>query len=362
MPRTTKLTTILGASAAATLLATGCGSGAGGDASAQLYVADGGGAWGEAQRQAFFEPFTEETGIEIVPASQESQTAIYAAAEAGNPGMDVVNIAASMLPNWENAELLQPVSSDGWETVDTADFDPFPVLDHAVPSLIYATQIAYRPDTTGGDLEDWSDFFDTAAYPGQRSMGEGSVLANGVFEIALLADGVAPDDLYPIDYERALAKMDDLRPDILTFWSSGAESAQLLADQQVAAVSAWNGRVNDLAADDDSIAYTWNQALLHVDYWAVPEGADNVEAAQQFIEFASRPDRQAEFAGLITYAPTNAAAYDDIDEDRQAALPTAPGHADQVVPQSTEYWGEESPEGGLWSEVAIGYWQDWISG
>ena len=57
--------------------------------------------------------------------------------------------------------------------------------------MAYRTDV-YKKETPTG----WADFWDTAKYPGKRSMdanlGDGSVL-----EAALLADGVAIDKLYP---------------------------------------------------------------------------------------------------------------------------------------------------------------------
>nr|WP_272905712.1 ABC transporter substrate-binding protein [Sediminivirga luteola] len=341
------------------MVVSACGGGAA-DGDDVLYLPDGGGAWGEAQDQAFFQPFAEETGVEVVLVEND-ETTFMASTEAGDPPTDVVNVTGPMLANWTDGDLLDPIDHDHWEGRDLDEFDPYPMLEYVVPSLVYATQMAYVPEEIGGEMSSWEDFFDTETFPGQRTMGEGSTLANGVFEIALLADGVEPDELYPLDYDRALDKLSEIRPDILTFWSSGAESVQLLADRQVVAGAAWNGRVADVVEQDDAIEYSWDQALLYVDYWGVPAGAGNPEVAQQFIEFATRADRQAEFAEMITYAPTNITAYDLIDEERSLMLPTAPEHLDSVIPTDDGYWSEESPDGEIWSDVAIGLWNDWLA-
>ena len=49
----------------------------------------------------------------------------------------------------------------------------------------------------------------------------------GAYEAALLADGVAPDKLYPLDTARAEGVLNAARP-ALVFWKTGAESQQLL--------------------------------------------------------------------------------------------------------------------------------------
>ena len=62
-------------------------------------------------------------------------------------------------------------------------------------------------------------------------------------EAALIADGVPMDKLYPIDVDRAFKKLEELKPHVLVWWNSGAQSAQILQDGEVDMVGAWNGRI-----------------------------------------------------------------------------------------------------------------------
>ncbi len=330
-------------------------------ASGEVMVYDGGGAWGEAQRIAYFEPFEEETGIRVIPAAGEAPPALRTTIEAGNPSMDVMNIGANTVQEWVDADLLLPIDIESWTSADPADLQPFAADEYSVPSLIYAAQIAYDPEVVGGEIEDWADFFDVATFPGERTLGEGMNITTGTLEAALLADGVDPASLYPLDVERALDKLKELTPSILKFWGTGAESVQLLTDGQVGATAAWNGRVAAAQEQAPGIASTWNQAILQLDVWTIPEGAKNEENAQRFIEFASRPDRQAEFAQLITYSPTNARAFESIDADRQKLLPTAPEHVDATIMSDSSWWGSDSGNGELWSTRVVTMWQEWLA-
>ena len=325
----------------------------------EVRVYDGGGAWGDAQAQAFFKPFEEETGIKVIPIPGDAPAAMRTTIEAGNPSMDVVDLSGTDVFTWGEAGLLEPVNADEWTTADAADFSPYPVLDNAVPSLLYAAQISWDKTAVPDGIDSWADFWKTSV--GKVTLGDGSTISTGIFEAALLADGVAPDKLYPLDIDRAFTKLTELRPNILKFWESGAESVQLLADGQVAAAGAYNGRVAALQAENDNIGSTWNEAVLSIDYWGIAAGSPNADNARKFIEFASRPDRQAEFASLITYAPTNSKAYDDIDSDRQTLLPTAPQYADKVIPIDNDFWNSDSGNGTPWSEEIVNRWQKWLS-
>ncbi|WP_163923894.1 extracellular solute-binding protein, partial [Raoultella planticola] len=71
------------------------------------------------------------------------------------------------------------------------------------------------------------------------------------------------------------------------------------------------------------IAKSWDQGLLQWASWAIPKGAANVENAQKYIAYISRPQPQAKFSELITYGPTNSRAFAHISAERAALLPTA---------------------------------------
>lgn len=342
----------------------GCSGGGaepGSSSAGEVIVYDGGGAWGEAQKAAYFDPFTKETGIKVVSAPGDSPPAMRTAIEAGNPSMDVVDIAGTMVPAWTKADLLQPIDYGSWSTAKPEDFSPYKTETTAVPSLVYATQIAYDKKKAKGEISNWQDFFDSQKLDGKITIGEGLTISSGLFEAALLGDGVPSDKLYPLDIDRAFKKLDQIKPQILKFWSTGAESVQMLADQQVAGTAAWNGRVDSLTKQDLPVTSTWNQAILQTDYWAIPKGAKNTSNAQKFIEFASRPDRQAEFSKLITYSPTNAKAFEEIDAARQDSLPTSPSHVDVTITSNNEFWSSDSGNGVPWSDEIVARWQKWLA-
>jgi len=332
-------------------------------ASNQVIVRDGGGTWGAAQRKAFFAPFEKETGVKVVPAPSASQPQLRAAILSGKPGMDVADVGGGNIGAWEQEGLLQKIDYSKWVDPSLKDkFEPFKAGDFRVPSIIFAVQLAYDESVTGRPLNSWSDFWNTQSFPGKRSMEVGDGPGGAVYEICLLADGVKPADLYPLDMERALRKLTELRPHILKFWSSGAESVQLLVDKQISVTAAWNGRVDGaVEAGAKNVQSSWEQAVLQVDYWAIPRGANNVEAAQKFIDFACQPERQADFAKLITYAPTVPSAFSFIPEARQKLLATAPDYKDKVVTFSPEFWASKNSDGKFMPEVANTMWQKWLT-
>ncbi len=104
-----------------------------------------------------------------------------------------------------------------------------------VASLVLAWDRDKFPGTPG-----WADFWDVAKYPGKRGLFHG---VRGNLEFALIADGVAPGDVYKVlatsdGVDRAFRKLDQLKPYIV-WWQDGAEAAHILASGDVLMTSAY---------------------------------------------------------------------------------------------------------------------------
>ncbi len=184
----------------------------------------------------------------------------------------------------------------------------------------------------------------------------------GTYELALLGDGVAPDKLYPIDGDRALAFLKAFKPNILKFWESGAEPIQLINDGQAAMVSAWNGRVYNGQQAGTPIDFSWGQQIVQYDVWAILKGAKNAANAQKLLAFMQQPEQQVAFANLITYSPGNQKALEQLDPARQALLPTAAANMGTAVVQDYAWWESKAPNSDKTNEeVLIEKWQEWIA-
>jgi len=337
-------------------------AGGSGGSSDSLVIMEGGGAWGEAQREAFFEPFEKETGIKVTAAPTVPQAQLRTAIESGKPGFDLIDVEGPRTITWTKAGLLEDINYELWKDPGMREeFAPAKATDTSVPSLIYAVQLAYNKDLAGGKLNGWADMWDAAK--GKMSLRQADGPAGATFEIALLADGVDPKDLYPIDFDRAFKKLDEIKPQILKFWSAGAEPIQMMIDKQTSAVSAWDGRVEAAISDGaDYIEGTFNQAIIQTDNWAIPKGSENIDGASLFIEFASLPENQAKFSELITYAPSVPAAYDHLSEERKKLFVTNPEYVDSTVVQDVDFWASEGDDGRTNDVIAVDRWQEWLLG
>lgn len=88
--------------------------------------------------------------------------------------------------------------------------------------------IAYNKEALDKAPSGWDDFWDVEAFPGPRGLPDTGDRDWWVPVVALLADGVAPDDLFPLDLDRAYAKLDEIKPHIDVWWKSGNQLQQIM--------------------------------------------------------------------------------------------------------------------------------------
>jgi len=273
-----------------------------------------GGAYQEAQRKAWLEPYTELTGVQFTEDESSSNATIKAQVEAGQVTWDVVDVGNDFGLE-ANSDLLEEL--DYTLIPEDEVNQALGPSKWRVPDITYGVVLAYNTDKTAGAVpEGWADYFDTTKFPGKRGMWDYS--EGGIFEVALLADGVAPADLYPLDFARAAAKLNTIKDDFV-FWSSGAESQELIGSGEVAMTLIWNGRGwSAKHTDGKPVEMQWNQRIVTADYLVGPKGSPNKDAAMKFIAYTICADNNAKPSQYIPYGPTNVNS--EPAEDKKADL------------------------------------------
>ncbi len=271
-----------------------------------LTFASYGGAYQEAQRKGWLEPYAALTGVKFQESEDSSNATIKAQVEAGQVTWDIVDVGNDFGLD-AHADILEPL--------DYTKIHKDEILDgfagtYRVADITYGVVLGYNTEKTAGQVPaGWADFFDTAKFPGKRGFWDYS--AGGIFEFALLADGVAPADLYPLDLERATTKLDTIKDDIV-FWGSGAESQDLLGKGEVAMAMIWNGRAYSAKhIDNKPVEIQWNGQIVTADYLVVPKGTPNKALAMDFIAWATCKENNAAPSQYIPYGPTNKLATAD---------------------------------------------------
>jgi len=310
-----------------------------------LTVSSWGGAFQKAQREAWFDVVEKELGITIREETTSGIADVRAQVASGNPTWDLSTQGAygcAILEKEGKLEKLDPA------IVNDPGVPKELKSDYWISQIVYSLAIGWRKEA----LDDkkptgWADFWDVKNFPGPRSLRRHPIYN---LEVALIADGVPMDKLYPLDVDRAFKKLEEIKPHVLVWWSSGAQSVQVLQDGEVDMVAAWNGRIQAAAEDKSArggeIGITYDQQILLSDCWIVPKGAKNKDLAMKAIAIMMRPDVQARITDYINYAPANTKAFETglIPKEKMAGLPNAPENVGKGFILSVDWWVENNDE------------------
>jgi putative spermidine/putrescine transport system substrate-binding protein len=305
-----------------------------------LTVVSWGGTYQEAQRKAFFDPFMKETGQTILDESYNGQMAkVRAMVEVGNVTWDVVQAEAPEVINACEQGLLEIID---WDKIgDQKDFIPSAVMGECgVGNVVWAVVLAYNGDRIKGEgPKNWADFWDVNRWPGKRALRKSAKFS---MEIALMADGVPPSDVYKVlsseaGVQRAFKKLDALKPH-LQWWEAGAQPPQWLASGDVVMTSTYNGRISVAIREGRNFRIAWNGQLYSIDSWVIVKGTPNLDLAYAFIKFASQPENQAAQAANYPIGPTHLKAIDSVDPKIAVDLPTYPANMKGALELDTEWW------------------------
>ena len=316
-----------------------------------ITVVSWGGTYGAAQDAALFNDASKNSGIEIIRESGASMSKTCLQVESGSVTWDLVVTGSGGSASAAAKGCLEKID---YGVVDVSDFYPNTYTDYCVGSDVFATVMAWNTDKYGapgseGAPQSWADFWDVEKFPGTRAYRANNV--DGALEPALMADGVPANEVYEVlstreGIERAVNKIRELKPHIAVFWESGAMQAQLMKDAEVDMTTGWNGRFDNAKKDGAVVGYTFNEALLDYDCFAMPKGAPNKDTAMKFLAEVSKAEYQANLPFHITYGPTNRKAYEVTTAPKELieSLPSHPNNVPKMLPVSLAWYAEHRTE------------------
>ncbi|MHA6642743.1 ABC transporter substrate-binding protein [Mesorhizobium sp. A623] len=286
-----------------------------------INIVEAGGASGESIEAAYIKPFTEKTGIQVTRESGTSLGKLRAMVEANSVSASLFELSGSVLEQAKALDLLEPLD---WDMID-----PDPIFDEAklpfgMGFQYYSVVLSWQD--TAAPMSSWKDFWDVEKFPGKRSLPDRPTFT---LPIALLADGVEPSELFPLDLDRAFRSLEKIKSDITVWWSSSSQPPQLLKDNEVDYAASYSGRVTDLPG----ISYTFNQGLLGLSYFVVPRGTtpQDKEAAMKLLHEMTVAENQALAAGMIPYTGSSINLDPLLPQDALGKFPTSAVNKDLQI-------------------------------
>jgi putative spermidine/putrescine transport system substrate-binding protein len=330
-----------------------------------LTIATWEGDYGHAQRSAQIVPFGMASGVDALFTSYNGGTKELAQQVASRHyDWDVVDMEMPDAVAACQSGLLEKIDATALPAAPNGapaakDFVPGAIGPCWVASTIYSQVIAAAPGTARPQT--LGDFFDLQRHPGKRALPRGT--AKLTVEMALLADGVAPKDVYevlssPQGVARALKKLDTLRGS-LVWYDAPADAAAMLKDGRAAMASLPNWAVFDAEKDAPAsakIAILWDRQLYQSEVFAIPRGNPKAKRAMDFVRYATSAPVLGKMTSWIAYGParTSALAFvgkqPELGIDMKPYLPTA--HFATAFAVDNGWWRLHG------ADVAV-FWNEW---
>ncbi|MBN9220536.1 MAG: ABC transporter substrate-binding protein [Mesorhizobium sp.] len=256
-------------------------------------------------RATLWQPAADAAGVTLSEETQDGLASVRVQVQSGSPTWDIVHLGADECAVGGKEGLFEPLD---YKVIKTDGFDKKAYGDHWIATNTYSVVLAWRTDVyKDKHPTSWKDFWDVKAFPGRRAL---STYPQEMMEIALLGAGVSKDKLYPLDTKLSLEKLKEIKPDISVWWSSGAQSAQLLKDKEVDMMAIWGSRVASVIKDGAPVEFTYDNGILGYGCLAILKGSTHVAAAQKFIAGVVSPEIQARIPEMMPYyGPTNSLAF-----------------------------------------------------
>lgn len=302
--RAAKLAAAASVAVTAALVLSGCGASSDAAGESKTLVLSAFPFGVEAFEEAVVKPFEAKTGInvEIETGSNADRLSSLDLA-GGDAGIDVMLMSDFYAAMGEEKGLFQAVDAAKVPNLDNiADFAISD--DFSGPSYSYQLNgVMYRTgDVSAEEAASW-DLYGDDFYAGRLAFPDIST-TGGQLSVTAAAATYGSD---PYDIDAALGKIGGWAPNILKFVSSSTEITNLLVQGEIVASPTLNGFATDLIESGEPIAWTATDTgrYMATNRVLIPSGAENVDAAHEFIDYLLSAEAQTASAELVGDLPVN---------------------------------------------------------
>lgn len=216
--------------------------------------------------------------------------------------------------------------------------DPSFTLEFGAAPYSFSSVLVYDKSKFPEPPRSWADFWDLRKFPGTRLLRRDAL---ATLDAAMLSLGRTKENLYPIDVRAALARVRELRRNLI-FWNSGSESEQAMRSGEAVMGMIWHTRAKVLHEETQGrITWEWNQGILQQGIFVIPRGNPAGEMAQRLLaSMLSKPEPQVGLLQFLGNGPTHKDAAARVPENFRIFNPTDPANAAKQVVIGAEWWGK----------------------
>ncbi|RBW51876.1 extracellular solute-binding protein [Marinobacter sp. F3R11] len=316
--------------------------------------------WSEYMPQEVLTRFQEETGIQVVYTTYDSNEAMYARLKLldESAAYDLAVPSTYYVSKMRNEGLLMPIDKSKISGLDQVDpeltgLDIDPDNQYSVPYLWGTTGIGVDiADIEGEPVTAWEDLW------GERFKGRVNLTNDmrEVFHVGLRVLGYSGNSTDPQQIEEAYEKLTELMPSVRTFNSDAPRMPFLEGETDVGMI--WNGEAVMGKESMESLEYVYPEegVIAWLDSFVIPKNAKNPEAAHKFISFVLQPEIAALISEDIGYATPVLAARELLGDEVSGDRASYPAAEDMVNAEFQADIGDEA------LQIYARYWEKLKSG
>ncbi len=301
-------------------------------ASADVVMANSGGDSMKVLSATFGAHYHQVTGGQmIMDGSGPSNGRIRAMEEANSVIWDLCDLGPQAIGELGPIGMLSPID---YTIVDRGKAIPEFVYDYGICNYFFS-QVLVWDSAAVPRAPVITDFFDLKTFPGKRMVRKD---AQPMLELTLMADGVPPDKLYPLDTDRALRKLASIKDQIL-FWDNASQTQTWLREGEVVMGFMPHTRANLLKASTNGrIDWTFAGGVLVPSCWVVP--AHNPAGKQAMVAIAACQDAatQVELLRALGNGPANPQADALVPPELRAVNPSSAANVAVQAKMNAAYW------------------------
>lgn len=298
----------------------------------KLVLVSWGGSYRTAVENALVKPFSQEMGVDVTVIDTPDLAKVKAQQMTGNIEWDVFDAPGALGTAGSKAGFWEPLDPQMAANSDLI----VPMKKDLAPLYFFTGGIGWDPARypEGKHPRNFAEYFDLKKFPGKRTFRN---RPSETLEAALLADGVPPNKLYPLDVDRAFKALDRVKPSVVKWVEQTPQSITLLQSKEADFSYVYASRVK--TQTDGKYGFSFDQTLNGLEYFAVLKNAPNKANAMAFVAYSLRPDRQAAFMEILGNLPASRKAMPMLKEETRKWMPNMSSPNNAIL--DDDWWANE---------------------
>lgn len=253
-----------------------------------IYSFDG--VLGRAFKEQIIPPFEKQHGVRVetitMPGSVPPMQKVKATVDAGRPEADVIAMQLTDYVFARRNNLLMPLSAS--DIPEYKNLYPQFITEHGPGLLLWSYGIAYNTQQVKEAPTSWKDLWDPK-YKGKVAIND-PIFDQVLQMVNLTFTGKA----LPVSDE-TFKHLTELRPNLLTLYTTGAQAEQLMRQQEIVLGAVWNSRAAAVQDEGVPIKFVAPKEGIFVRYnpFSVLRGARDPDLAKAWINYVCSKEPQS---------------------------------------------------------------------